>query len=161
MVMRRGKSVAVSPELAAGLAPLAAAGSVADVAAMARVVAALPFIRQQGVLDHGRAVAAYLQGLGIAQDQLGRLLSRCPVLFSWPSEERAGVLFSQLMRLGLSSGQAACCCVRGPAIAGSITFEPAIAVLSLLLAVGSKVANRSGDQLLGDLLKKQPAGANC
>ncbi|KAI3427400.1 hypothetical protein D9Q98_010315 [Chlorella vulgaris] len=148
MVMRGGKSVAVPPELAAGLAPLAAACSVADVAAVARaVVAALPCSRQQGVLDHGLAVAAYLQGLGIHQAQLGRLLCRCPVLFSWLSEERAGVLFSQLMRLGLSAGQAA----------AVPSFEPAIAALAPLLAAGSKTAGRTGEQLLGDLLKKQPA----
>ncbi|KAI3427377.1 hypothetical protein D9Q98_010293 [Chlorella vulgaris] len=159
MVMRRGKSVPVSPDLAAGLAPLAAACGVADMAALARAVAALPCPRQQGTHDHGLTVAAYLQGLGVKQDKLGRLLCRCPVLFSWPSEGRGGVLFSQLMRLGLSAGQAACCFVTGPAIAGSITFEPAIAVLSPLLAAGCKVTNRSGEQLLGDLLKKQPAGA--
>ncbi|KAI3427404.1 hypothetical protein D9Q98_010319 [Chlorella vulgaris] len=157
MVMRRGKSVAVPPELAARLAPLAAACSVADVAAVARVVAALDNSRQQGVLDHGLAVAAYLQGLGIDQSQLGRLLRRCPKLFSWLSEERAGVLFSQLMRLGLSARLAADCFEQQPFAANTPGFEPAIAVLAPLLAAGSKVAGRSGEQLLGDLLKKQPA----
>ncbi|KAI3427405.1 hypothetical protein D9Q98_010320 [Chlorella vulgaris] len=158
MVMRGGKSVAVPPELAAGLAPLAAACSVVDVAAVARAVAALPLVRQQGVLDHGLAVAAYLQGLGIEQAQLGRLLRRCPELFSRPSEERAGVLFSQLMRLGLSAGQAADCFEMYPQAAGMPLFEAAVAVLAPLLAAGSKVAGRSGEQLLGDLLKQQPGG---
>jgi hypothetical protein len=157
MVMRHGKSVAVPPELAAGLAPLAAACGVADVAAVARAVATLSGPRQQGVLDHGLAVAAYLQGLGIDPTQLGRLLRRCPELLSRPAEERAGVLFSQLMRLGLSAGQAADCFERQPQAAATPSFEPAIAVLSPLLAAGSKTAGRTGEQLLGDLLKQQPA----
>jgi hypothetical protein len=110
------------------------------------------------MLDHGLAVVAYLQGLGIKQGQLGRLLCRCPELFSRPSEERAGVLFSQLMRLGLSAGQAADCFETYPPAAGMPSFEPAIAVLAPLLAAGSKVAGRSGEQLLGDLLKQQPGG---
>jgi hypothetical protein len=156
MVLRRGQSVPVPPELAAGLATLAAACSVVDVAAVARAVAALDGSRQQGVLDHGLAVAAYLQGLGIDQAQLGRLLCRCPVLFSRPAEERAGVLFSQLMRLGLSAGQAADCFELQPVAATVTGFEAAIAVLAPLLAAGSKIGCRSGEQLLGDLLKKQP-----
>jgi hypothetical protein len=158
MAMRRGKSVAVPPEMAAGLAPLAAECSVADVAAVARAVAGLFGPRQQGVLDHGLAVAAYLQGLGVDQDQLGRLLFRCPLLFSRPSEERAGVLFSQLMRLGLSAGQAASCFELQPQAAQTSTFKPAIAVLAALLAAGSKVAGKSGEQLLGELLKLQRGG---
>ncbi|KAI3427378.1 hypothetical protein D9Q98_010294 [Chlorella vulgaris] len=157
MVMRRGKSVAVPPELAAGLAPLAAACGVADIAALARAVAVLAGSRQQGMLDHGLAVAAYLQGLGIDQGQLGRLLSRCPFLFSWPAEERAGMLFSQLMRLGLSAGQAAACFEVRPQAAATPSFEAAISVLAPLLAAGSTVIDRSGEQLLGDLLKKQPS----
>jgi hypothetical protein len=157
MVMRYGKSVAVPPDLAAVLAPLAAACSVVDVAAVARAVAALPRSRQRGVLDHGLAVAAYLQGLGIMQAQLGRLLRRCPELFSWLSEERAGVLFSQLMQLGLSAGQAADCFKQQPQAAATPSFEAAIAVLAPLLAAGSNGGGRAGEQLLGDLLKKQPA----
>ncbi|KAI3427390.1 hypothetical protein D9Q98_010305 [Chlorella vulgaris] len=157
MVMRRGKSVSVPPELAAGLAPLAAACGVADVAAVARTVAALSGPRQQGMLDHGLAVAAFLQGLGIKQAQLGRLLRRCPELFSRPAEERAGVLFSQLMRLGLSARQAADCFATQPAAATVPSFDPAIAVVAPLLAAGTKSGGRTGERLLGDLLKKQPA----
>jgi hypothetical protein len=157
MVVRCGKSVAVPPELAAGLAPLAAACGVEDVATVASAVATMFGPRQQGVLDHGLAVAAYLQGLGIDQGQLGRLLCRCPELFSRPSEERAGVLLSQLMRLGLSARQAADCFGQQPVVAHPRSFEAAIAVLAPLLAVGSKSAGRSGEQLLGDLLKKQPS----
>jgi hypothetical protein len=158
MVMRRGKSVSVPPELAAGLAPLAAACGVADVAAVARAVAALDGLRQQGVLDHGLAVATYLQGLGIEQAQLGRLLCRCPLLFSRTAEERAGVLLSQLMRLGLSAGQAADCFETQLVAANTPSLEPAIAVVAPLLAAGSKGGGGSGEQLLGDLLKQQPAG---
>ncbi|KAI3427420.1 hypothetical protein D9Q98_010335 [Chlorella vulgaris] len=154
MVVRYGKSVAVPPELAAGLAPLAAACGVVDLAAVARAVATLNDPRQQGVLDHGLAVVAYLQGLGIDQGQLGRLLRRCPTLFSWPAEERAAVLFSQLMRLGLSAGQAADCFGQQPFAAGMPSFEAAIAVLAPLLAAGSKTAGKTGEQLLGDLLEK-------
>jgi hypothetical protein len=160
MVMRRGKSVVVPPELAARLAPLAAACSVVDVAAVARAVAGLPCSRQQGVLDHGLAVAAFLQGLGIDQAQLGRLLRRCPVLFSRPAEERAGMLFSQLMQLGLSAGQAACCFEQQPQAAVKPSFEAAIAPLAPLLAAGSKSGGRTGEQLLGDLLKKEPSGVH-
>ncbi|KAI3427385.1 hypothetical protein D9Q98_010300 [Chlorella vulgaris] len=158
MVMRRGKPVAVYSELAAGLAPLAAACGIADVAAVARAVAALFGPRQRGVLDHGLAVAAFLQGLGIKQAQRGRLLRRCPELFSRPAEERAGVLFSQLMRLGLSAGQAARCFEQETQAPTARSFEPAIAVLAPLLAAGSNSGGRTGEQLLGDLLKKQPAG---
>ncbi|KAI3427329.1 hypothetical protein D9Q98_010246 [Chlorella vulgaris] len=117
----------------------------------------LPGIRQQGVLQHGPQVAAHLRGLGIGSSELGPLFVRCPALFSWPAEERAGVLFSQLMRLGLSAGQAARCFERKPGAAVSLSFEPAIAVLAPLLAAGSKAGSRPGEQVLGDLLKGQPA----
>jgi hypothetical protein len=103
-------------------------------------------------------MVAYLQGLGIDLAQLGRLLCRCPALFSRPAEERAGVLFSQLMRLALSAGQAAACFVQQPVAANARSFEAAIAVLAPLLAAGSKGGGRSGEQLLGDLLKQQPGG---
>jgi hypothetical protein len=160
MVLRHGKSVPVPAELAAGLAPLAGACGVADVAAVAMAVAALDGSRQQGVLDHGLAVAAYLQGLGIDQGQLGRLLFRSPKLFSRSAEERAGLLFSQLMRLGLSAGQAADCFEMQPHAAAAPSLEPAIAVLAPLLAAGSKSAGRSGEQLLGDLLEKDPSAVS-
>ncbi|KAI3427353.1 hypothetical protein D9Q98_010270 [Chlorella vulgaris] len=117
----------------------------------------LPGIRQQGILQHGPQVAALLRGLGIKSSELGSLSCRCPYLFSWPAEERAGVLFSQLMRLGLSAGQAINCFEQQPPAAASLSFEPAIALLALLMAASSKGGGRSGEQLLGDLLKGQPA----
>ncbi|KAI3427325.1 hypothetical protein D9Q98_010242 [Chlorella vulgaris] len=117
----------------------------------------LPGIRRQGILQHGPQVAAHLRGLGIGSSELGPLFSRCPELFSWPAEERAGVLFSQLMGLGLSAGQAASCFEQQRGAAHFRSFEPAISVLAPLLAAGSKGGGRSGEQLLGDLLKKLPA----
>ncbi|KAI3427333.1 hypothetical protein D9Q98_010250 [Chlorella vulgaris] len=117
----------------------------------------LPGIRQQGILQHGPQVAAHLRVLGIGSSELGPLFVRCPELFSRPAEERAGVLLSQLMRLGLSAGQAARCFEQKPQAAASSSFEPAIAVLAPLLAAGSKGGGRTGEQLLGDLLKGQPA----
>jgi hypothetical protein len=116
----------------------------------------LPGIRQQGILQHGPQVAAHLRGLGIESSELGSLFCRCPYLFSRPAEERAGVLLSQLMRLGLSAGQAAHCFEQQPQAAASMSFEPAIAVLAPLLAAGSKGGGRTGEQLLGNLLKGQP-----
>ena len=47
--------------------------------------------------------------LGKEQPQLARLLERCPELLSWPAGERAGVLFGQLMGLGLSAAGTARC----------------------------------------------------
>ncbi|KAI3427310.1 hypothetical protein D9Q98_010227 [Chlorella vulgaris] len=116
----------------------------------------LPGIRQQGILQHGPQVAAHLWGLGIGSSDLGPLFVRCPELVSRPAEERAGVLYSQLMRLGLSAGQAARCFERQPGAADSVSFEPAISVLAPLLAAGSKGAGRTGEQLLGNLLKGRP-----
>ncbi|KAI3427341.1 hypothetical protein D9Q98_010258 [Chlorella vulgaris] len=117
----------------------------------------LPGIRQQGILQHWPQVAAHLLDLGTGISELGPLFCRCPELFSRPAEERAGVLYSQLMRLGLEAGQAASCFEQQPWAAHCCSFEPAIAVLAPLLAAGSKGGGRSGEQLLGDLLKKQPA----
>ncbi|KAI3427339.1 hypothetical protein D9Q98_010256 [Chlorella vulgaris] len=116
----------------------------------------LPGIRQQGILQHEPQVAAHLRGLGIGSSELSQLLCRCPELFSRPAEERAGVLFSQLMGLGLSAGQAARCFEQQPLAAASVSFEPAIAVLAPLLAAGSEGGGRTGEQLLGDLLQGQP-----
>jgi hypothetical protein len=96
-------------------------------------------------------------GLGIRSSELGPLFCQCPELFSRAAEERAGVLYSQLMGLGLSAGQAARCFERQPEAAVSVSVEPAIAVLAPLLAAGSKGGGRPGEQVLGDLLKGQPA----
>jgi hypothetical protein len=160
VVSQRGKLVALSVDLAKCLAPLAEQCGVSSKEAdLARAVAKLYGSRQQGMLQHGTSVAAYLSGLGIEQGQLGRLLMRCPLLFSWPVEQRAGVLFGQLKALGLTASQAARCFERQPLAAGNPSFEPAIAVLALLLAAGCRASDvgKTGEQLLGELLVRQPA----
>jgi hypothetical protein len=106
-------------------------------------------------------VAAYLRGLGVGKTQLDRMATFREELFRFPVEQRAGVLFGQLMALGLSAEEAACCVEKSPAAALHSTFEPAIAVLADLLASGSKEGQPvAGRQLLGALLRKQPAVAN-
>jgi hypothetical protein len=100
-----------------------------------------------------------LAGLGIEQGQLGLLLLRCPYLFSWPVERRAGVLFGQLMALGLAGSQAARCFMQQPSAAGSASFEPAMAVLALLLAAGCRASDvgKTREQLLAELLVGHPS----
>ncbi|KAI3427317.1 hypothetical protein D9Q98_010234 [Chlorella vulgaris] len=117
----------------------------------------LPGIRQQGILQHGPQVAAHLRGLGMESSELVLLFCRCPELFSRPAEERAGVLFRQLMGLGLEAGHAASCFEQQPWAAQCCSFEPANAVLASLLAAGSKGGGRTGEQLLGDVLTKHPS----
>lgn len=89
---RSSKQVPVPPELAAELAQLAVLVTV-NAASLSRVAAASPVGRQRGLVENGQQVAALLQQLGMQQEQLGRLLLRCPLLFSWPAEQRAAVLF--------------------------------------------------------------------
>jgi hypothetical protein len=101
-------------------------------------------------------VAAYLHGLGVGQHQLTLLEDYSIELFFWPVEERAAVLFGQLMGLGLSAAEAARCIVEEPHSVARPSFEPAIGVLADLLASGSK-EGQAGRQLLGALLRKQPA----
>ena len=150
--------VPVTAELTASLAPLAELCG-ADLATVAAAAASLPNTRQQELVRSGQLVAAYLQGLGVEQAQLARLLERCPELFSWRVEERAGVLFAQLMGLGLSTAEAVRCFDRHPVAAGSPSFEAAICVLAGLLASGSK-EGQTGQQLLGALLRNQPSAVN-
>ncbi len=154
----RGKPLPLRPQLAAELRPLAALLGVADTAALSRAVAALGPKREQGLLEHGPAVAELLLSLGVPQPQVAQLLQRCPLLFSRPAEQRAALLFGQLARLGLTAPEAARCFVQMPTAAGTPDFEPAIPVLAELFAAGSSAGgSRSGEQLLGDLLRKQPA----
>ena len=106
----------------------------------------------------GEAVAELLLSLGVEQPQLAALVLRCPYLFSWPTGERAALLFGQLMRLGLTAAEVARCFERQPTVAHSRTFEPGIAVLAPLLAAGSKAGGgQTGEQLLGDLQRGQPS----
>jgi hypothetical protein len=162
VVTRRGKLVPVPPDLAGTLAPLSAqCGLSGREAELARAVAALDQKRQQAFKYHGTAVAAYLAGLGIEQGQLGRLLMRCPLLFSWPEEQRAGVLFEQLMALVLNAVQAARCFEQQPLAASSPSFAQAIPVLAPLLASGCRAIDvgKTDEQLLGELLVRQPAAS--
>ncbi|PRW05902.1 16S rRNA methyltransferase G [Chlorella sorokiniana] len=152
-----GSGLAARPQLAAELHPLAAAAGVADAAALSRAVAALGPKPEQRVLEHGAAVAELLLGLGVPQSQLAQLLPRCPLLFSRPADERPALLFEQLAQLGLTAAEAARCFEKQPMAAGSVSFEPAIPVLAALLSAGLPAGSNSGEQLLGDLLREQPA----
>ena len=156
MVKRRGKLVAVPPELAASLAPLAALCGGADVQALSRTVMQLNYVRQEQLPTCGPGVAAHLQRLGMEQPQLRRLLERCPLLFSWPAEQRVAVLFGQLAGLGRTAAEAARCFEQQPMAAGSPSFQATIEVLAGLLVSGSK-DGQDGRQLLGGLLGKQPS----
>ena len=147
--------VPVTAELTASLAPLAELCG-ADLVTVAAAAASQPDFRQQELMRNGLQVAAHLQGLGVEQPQLACLLERCPELFSWPVEERAGVLFGQLMGQGLSAAEAGRCFEQYPGAITSPGFKPAIGVLAELLASGSK-EGQAGRQLLADLLRKQPS----
>ena len=154
----RGKLLPVRPELAAELRPLAALAGVADTAELSRNVAALGPKPERRVVEHGAAAAQLLLSLGVPRPQLAKLPGRCPLLFSWPANERPTLLFGQLARLGLTAAQAAQCFEQQPTAACVPSFEPAIPVLAALFAAGSKAgSSRSGEQLLGDLLRRQPA----
>lgn len=101
------------------------------------------------------AVAAWLRSQGIEEAQLQRLLLRCPLAFSWPVEERVGVLFGQLRGLGLTAAEAAWCFEHHPLAIKTPSFELAIAVLAELFAAGS-MSSGPADQLIGGLLRGQP-----
>ena len=75
-------------------------------------------------------------------------------MFRRPVEERAAVLFGQLM--GLSAAEAARCFEAEPPAIARPSFEPGIGGLADLLASGSR-DGQAGRQLLGALLRKQPA----
>jgi hypothetical protein len=121
---RTGKLVPVPAGLAGDLAPLAEQCGSNDASEVAKSAATLHGTRQRGMVEHGQAVASYLQQeLGIKQPQLGRLLLRCPTLFSWPTAERAQQLFEQLMSTGVFATEAAKCFERRPAIANSRSFQ--------------------------------------
>lgn len=159
LVKRRGKLVPVLPEFAALLEPLAEQCG-ADANKIAAAAASLWKPRQEQLLHTGPTVATYLQRLGVEQRQLARLLQRCPLLFSRPAEQRTGVLFGQLMALGLSAAEAVHCFEKVPMAAASPSFEAAAEVLEDLFASCSKEGRGGQQQLLGDLLRKQPTAGN-
>ncbi|KAL4426242.1 hypothetical protein ABPG77_009857 [Micractinium sp. CCAP 211/92] len=155
VLSRRGRGAAVGPDLEAQLAALAQQCDCSP-AALSRAVAAEGKPRQAGVVQYGAAVAAWLRSQGISDAQLQRLLLRCPVLFSRPVEQRAGMLLGQLQGLGLSAAEAARCFESQPVAAGSTSFAPAIGVLAELFAAGSK-GSGPAEQLVGSFLRVQPS----
>ena len=58
------------------------------------------------------------QALGLDSVAVGRLLQHCPAMFSFPAEERAAILFAELMgdRVARTASQAADLFVRCPAL---------------------------------------------
>ena len=159
MVKRYGKLVPVPPKLAPSLAPMAELCGGADAQALSKTVTQLDYVHQEQLEHCSPQVVAYLRGLGLEQPQLARLAERCPLLFSYPAQQRAGVLFGQLMGLGLSAAEAARCFTQQPGAAHSPSFEAAIEALSDPLASGSK-EGQARRQLVGALLSKQPAAAS-
>ena len=161
------------PKLPGELAPLAALCGVTDRAALAAAVAALGPKREQGVVQHGAGVAAHLRQLGLMQAQLGALLLRCPLLFSWPAEQRAAVLFEQQLMgwLGLTAAEAARCFEQWPTAANVRSFEQAIEALAELFAAASRpdaavsggdapfseAERQTAERQLGQLLRGSPA----
>ncbi len=152
---RQGRKLSAPPGLEAQLAQLAEQYGCSR-AALSQAVAALGTSYQAWFAEHSGDVAAWLSKQGVDEAQLGRLLLRCPVLFTWPVEQRAGMLFGQLQRLGLTVAEAACCFERQPFAAGTPSFKPAIGVLAELFAAGSK-SSVPAEQLVGSFLRRQPA----
>ena len=126
----------------------------------------LPGVRQQGGLDHAAAVAAHLRGLGLEQQQLAGLLDLCAVLFSWPPEQRAAVLFSQLMRAdggsGLTAAGAVHCFAAYYQAAHTASFATGIAALAAILihgqnsSRGRQAAVRAEAWTVAGLLRRIP-----
>ncbi|KAI7837672.1 hypothetical protein COHA_008533 [Chlorella ohadii] len=139
----------------------------ADPAALLHKLRKLPGVRQQGVLDNAAAVMAHLlsPAVGLMVQQAGQLLERCPYLFSWPPEQRAAVLFGQLMAAGLAAAAAAQCFVRYPTGAKSTTFAPGLAELAAILAnsqdrqsgQGRRVAVPAAQRTVAALLTRSPS----
>ncbi|PRW05914.1 hypothetical protein C2E21_9412 [Chlorella sorokiniana] len=126
----------------------------ADPAALLTNLRKLPGMRQQGVLDNAAAVAAHLRSpaVGLTPQQAGQLLERCPELFSWTPEQRAAVLFGELLGAGLTAAAAAQCFIRRPAAARSTTLAPGLAELPAILA-----HSEDRDSSLGGRVAKVPA----
>ncbi|KAL4426219.1 hypothetical protein ABPG77_009834 [Micractinium sp. CCAP 211/92] len=154
---RQGRRLPVPPELEAQLAQLAEQYGCSQ-AALSQAVAALGTSYPAWFAEHSGDVAAWLASQGVDEAQLGRLLLRCPRLFTWPVEQRAGVLFGQLQGLGLTAAEAARCFLKQPVAATSPSFEPAIEVLAELFAAGSK-SSGPAEQLVGSFLREQPTAA--
>ena len=106
----------------------------ADPAALLKRLRKLPGVRQQGVLDSAVAVVHLCSpAVGLTRQQAGQLLERCPALFSWPPEQRAAVLFGELVGAGLTAEQAAQRFIKYPATAHSISFAAGLVELAAIL----------------------------
>ncbi len=110
--------------------------STADPATLLRSLRKLKGVRQQGVLDNAAAVAAHLlsPAVGLTAQQVGQLLECCPALFSWPPEQRAAVLFGQLLGAGLTAADAAQCFAVFPKTAEYTALAPGLAEAAAILA---------------------------
>jgi hypothetical protein len=130
---RRGRPKSEAPAYDAQqlLHSLGLKGSPAE---LRRSMSKMNGIRQQGVLQHAAAVVAHLRGLGLEQQLLEQLFMRCPELFSWPPEERAEALFSQLMSSGLTAAEAARCFEAWPEAARYLSFAGSTAVVDGILS---------------------------
>jgi len=126
----------------------------ADPAALLRNLRKLPGIRQQGVLDNAAGVTAHLlsPAVGLTAQQAGQLLECCPELFSWPPEQRAAVLFGQLLGAGLVAEAAAQCFAAYTEAAQRTTLAPGLAELADILA-----HSQDRDSSLGGPVPKVPA----
>ncbi len=140
----------------------------ADPAALLRNLRKLSGVRQQGVLDNATAVAAHLcsPAVGLTAQQAGQVLERCPVLFSWPPEQRAAVLFGELLGAGLTAGAAAKCFATYPPAAQSSTFAPGLAELAAILAhsqdrqAGRRAMVPAAQRTVAVLLSRIPAAVH-
>ena len=126
----------------------------ADPAVLLRNLRKLPGVRQQGVLNNAAGVAAHLRSpaVGLTAQQVGQLLERCPYLFSWPPEQRAAMLFGQLLGAGLTAAEAALCFMALPSAALYTTLAPGLAELAAILA-----HSEDRDSSLGGRTAKVPA----
>ncbi|KAI3432770.1 hypothetical protein D9Q98_004310 [Chlorella vulgaris] len=109
-------------------------GFIDSPAELRRSMSKMNGIRQQGVLQHAAAVVAHLRGLGLEQQLLEQQFVRCPELFSWPPEERAEGLFSELMSSGLTAAEAARCFVAHPTAVQCISLSGSIEVVDEILS---------------------------
>lgn len=154
---------APASDLAAALAPLAAACG-ADAAAVTQAVRCLPPALRQGVVANGCQVAQHLRSLGVPLPLLAAALRRCLPLFSRPPAQHAAPQMAELMAAGLSAAEALRCFERSPMAAGSSSLGASLAALSQLLSAGSDSGSTSsssgsgsGDVPTADQL--QPAAA--
>ncbi len=165
---KRGRPLSPVPDVDAEqlLRSLGLSGA-ADPAALLRNLRKLPGVRQQGVLENAAAVATHLcsPAVGLTVQQAGQVLERGPYLFSWPPEQRAAMLFGELLWGGLTAASAAQCFVTSPAAATPTSFAPGLAELAAILAhsedrqgrQGRKAAVPAAQRTVAALLSSKPS----